>query len=162
HTVTAAPRARARSLGALAGTRGAKSMNLLASLTARLHAYLLAALLPGALFAQSPGGEIEHGEPPPPAPAPIARTWILNEAARVPAALQAVVFSRFSSSSSDSVSRPFAADLSLRRQSIEVGGELGLGRGLSFQITGVQSAPAVLDAGGGQTAGALVGLRWAA
>jgi hypothetical protein len=132
---------------------------------------LCAALLAAPVSAEEPappGGEVERGLALPDAgpPPPVTRTWLLNDEARIPGALQSIVSTRFSYSAGDSVSRPFASNLSLSHQTVEVGGELGLGRGFSIQAIGVQGQSSLINgqavANGDQSVGALLGVRWSA
>jgi len=110
-----------------------------------------------------PGSDVTLSRAPPEASqAPVTRTWLLNDESRVPDRGQAVVGTRFSYSGGTSVSRPFASNLPLQNQAVELGGEVGLGHGLSLQASGVK-AEAPSSAGGvalPEQTGAMLGLRF--
>ena len=92
-------------------------------------------------------------------PEPVGRTWLFNDEARVPAPMQALAYSRLTYSAGSSPTRPFATNLGNPGAMLELGGEIGLFRGVSIQFTGAQGEVQNSSSSG---TGAQVGLRWAA
>jgi hypothetical protein len=86
----------------------------------------------------------------------VERTWLYASPSDVAAPLQAVVLSRLSYTSTDSVTRPFASSVATPGAMLEVGGEVGVLPRLSLVATGVTGES---GAGAALGAGGTVGLR---
>jgi hypothetical protein len=93
------------------------------------------------------------------APPPLERPWLYAGDARPAAPLQALALSRFTYTSTDSVTRPFASNVGTPGAMFELGGEVGLLPRLSLQATGTTGESGTAHAlGTGGTAGLRVSL----
>lgn len=119
-----------------------------------IRALLALLVVASAARAAEPPGESDVQVAP--ERAPVARTFLYGDLSTVPAQTQAAVFSRFSYGAGDSPTRPFGANTATRGALLEVGGEVGLGRGVSVVAVGSQGQSST----GATAGGALLGVRF--